>query len=671
MTQLDECSPGILEAAEPNNGRRLSDRQRFFLGVVGLTSFAVLLLSVLRITTSSLILHGGTGEPNSARLIAGVPRGIRADEWNRSTPDLLGSLSRGWNPDYKSVFEIRVARSGLLESSADFLQSPEQFFGRLVLSANAFFTLWWLPIALAFISLVGLYLLWGFGKLASIVSALVVVLIPTTSWWSYHPMQIVWPLVTAFLLVEAARRLQNANDLPSFVIAQPGVRKVITYLLPVLGGLLVSRIPFGYLPWVLPAAIIFFLMVIDWMLWKEVFKNGLRSYAIGLIALVIAVSFKGLVWLNRYQTLAGTVYPGARRSAGGDLRQPIFTGAQAGFLQFSAGDNLVGTNQSEAALGPLVLIAIVVLLVVYGATRFGAHTLVHSGVPILSLGAVAVLGAWAFIPWPSILVQANPLTLIPAYRLSQIVGVVAVVPATLALVRLMELFSLRDRCSIAITATIFALAVSVSSGVSLSEFMPGLSIDQIWLTSILFSGSVGIAIAFSARAFFLIPLLCFVAVSSFRINPIVQGLGDLRDSRVASDLRASVRPSNSSQRVATDDFTLDALASANGLPMASGQVFWGPNDEVWHLLDPSDTYVNAWNRGASSLRFDWQGDTDPAEIWSPTDDMIVVTIGPCRQELKELGVEWIISSRPLENNCVNEISQFRWMDGDRWLYKLS
>jgi hypothetical protein len=655
----------------------LTGRQRFFGWLSLVTMLLVALLSILRLSSSSLALHRATDEANTSRVLLGTPRGIRADEWNRATPDLLGRLSAGWTPEFRSVFEVRVARSGAPESVADFLQYPERDILKSVFSTAAFFPLWWLTIALCLIGLVGIFMMWGFSNTSSLVASLFVIAIPTTSWWSYHPIQIMWPLVGAFLLVECSRRL-SASRGPIYAqfgkreIRLDTLRRLAVIAFPIIAGIIASRIPFGYFPWVVPAAIIYFCLVLDWIWSRRISRAELYPYIAAFTVLLLIVLFNLFIWLNRFGTLADTVYPGARRSAGGDLRQPSFTAAQAGFLQFGPGETLVGTNQSEAAMGPLVLVVIAILVTIFAVARIGLRASNRNGIPVISMGAITVLAAWTLVPWPSVLLGPNPLTLLPAYRVGQILGVIAIPPSILAIMKALDLATPRERRATAMTSSIFCLMVSVSGGVAMMTFMPALSINAVWASSVLLSLCVGIAIAFSAHPLALTPLLAFMICSSFQINPLVRGLGDLRDSEAASMVRETVLPAASDRdRVATDDFQLDALATANGLPMASGQVYWGPERDVWQLLDPDGRYVDAWNRGASSLRFDWQEGAASPVIWSPADDVIIVTMDPCSPLLAELGVGWVLATRPIPSPCIGAEGTFPWNGADRWIYRIA
>ena len=261
MSAQTQTDPVAIEGGDLARNVGMTRRQRFFARFAVVTMLIAIVLSMLRFSTSSLSLHGGTGEKNAARVLVGAPRQIRADEWNRSTPDLLGMLSRGWTTDFRSVFEVRVARAGAFEAVSDFLQSPERQILRLAFSTNAFFPLWWFPIAFCLIALVGLFMMWGLSTTASLIAALFVIAIPTASWWSYHPLEIMWPLIGAFLLVECSRRLSTSRgavyvQLRDRPIRLDRVRRIVVIAFPIVAGILVSRIPFGYFPWVLPSAII-------------------------------------------------------------------------------------------------------------------------------------------------------------------------------------------------------------------------------------------------------------------------------------------------------------------------------------------------------------------------------------------------------------------------------
>ena len=102
--------------------------------------------------------------------------------------------------------------------------------------------------------------------------------------------------------------------------------------------------------------------------------------------------------------------------------------------------------------------------------------------------------------------------------------------------------------------------------------------------------------------------------------------------------------------------------------MFSGQQGWGPNKNAWAKLDQSNQYIDIWNRGAAFLLFQWEVGIKTARIESPQADMIRVFIDPCDAALSAFTVNYIVSSRPLDVNCLRENQVIFWSGIARWIY---
>ena len=651
----------------------MTERQRFVAKVFALSGAFLVVACVLKISTSSLSLLSGTGAPNTARVLVGQARSIRSDEWIRTTPGIMGRLSEGWTPDFRSIFDVTTSWPNVARFAAEGLQYPEREIVARVFGENGFFVLWWLPVALAFASMTALFMLWGLTKLGSVLGAATVVAIPTCSWWSYHPLELIWPMAMAMVLVEAATRLPLGFGSGSSE-AEPSVLResfasIGPWALVVLAGILLSRLPFAYIPWAIPVFLVIGALVIDLALWRRTNLRAMRCYIVCFAVFLMSAGFQLLVRWDLYQALAATVYPGGRRSSGGDLLVPAFSGAQAGFLQFGAGNALVGTNQSELAMGPLVILVLALALAVYVLVRRGGRSVVRQGAPMISLTVCAVLLVWSVLSWPSILLHFNPLVLLPAFRLVQILGVVAVVPSLLVFARLLPTLNQRTRLVFGGLSFAVVLVLSALAGFEFDDYMPSLGPARVVISAVAFAASVAATFVLFPRAYALAPVTLFLALSSLLVNPIVQGYGDLRDSKVASDLRARIDASTTS-RVATDAFALDALAVANGFPMASGQIGWGPEVDAWKVIDERGAYEDAWNRGSSSMWFSWQDGVQIPVISNVSQDVVMVAIDPCSDLLPELNIGWIISGHPITQSCVVESFGFQWMNSSAWLYEL-
>ena len=123
-------------------------------------------------------------------------------------------------------------------------------------------------------------------------------------------------------------------------------------------------------------------------------------------------------------------------------------------------------------------------------------------------------------------------------------------------------------------------------------------------------------------------------------------------------------------RVGSDEIFVDALVAANGLPLMSGQQGWGPDRDAYRKIDPLEVFEDQWNRGASFVRFSWDESLGEELAVTGEADQIVITISPCNSGLSELGMGWVVSTHPLNSNCLIEEATFKWMNSDRWLYRV-
>jgi hypothetical protein len=151
------------------------------------------------------------------------------------------------------------------------------------------------------------------------------------------------------------------------------------------------------------------------------------------------------------------------------------------------------------------------------------------------------------------------------------------------------------------------------------------------------------------------------------VNPVVIGVGDLRDSESARVVQRLL--GDDSGRVASDDYTVDPMLRVNGASMVSGQQYWGPDAESWASLDPFGTEETQWNRGTSYVTFAWDSTVAEAQIVAVQPDLIQVRIDPCATVLAELNVAWIVSSRPLDGACLTEVAEIQWRDLPRWILR--
>ena len=629
------------------------------------TAGILVVLSALNLTTSSIALHNAGDQPNTADVIFSELRPIRSDEWNRGTPIILGTFLDSWTPEALTPFEERDVRFGWFgEVALPALVNPERVLVGLLPSRMGFFMFFWIPPVVGVAAVAAMLRLAGVSRTSSIAGGVATSLGAASAWWSFHGSQLVWPvaLATAFLLL-AWSYGENGLRLPTI----GSMRVRVDVVLALLAGLLLVRYPLLYAPWAIPTVLIFGALILDLWRSRPDRRVALRHLMVTALVTFVVAGLNLLSQAPRLAALAGTSYPAARRVAGGSDGMPLFTGAHMYFAQTHRGATMNGLNLSEAAVGPVVLVVVALLLLWVGSiSRPVGREEVKLG---LTAGVTAILLAWAITEWPTTLSGLNPLSVLPGYRITQIIGVIALPFVWIVVTRTRVGSSLTRRGVLAGGVGLLVLVISASGGVRYREIFPLVSANETWLMAFLMATATGYFVWRPERPRAAVPLAAFIFVSAAWVNPLVRGVGDLYDSTTAARLREVIGSGES--RVAADQIDLDALLIANGIPTLGGQLNWGPDSEAWAKLDPTGEAQGAWNRGASSLQFQWNPSSLATTITAPFPDVVMVETHPCNPNFQEWDVEWLISSDPIEAGCLTESLQFTWGGLPRWLYSVS
>ena len=156
--------------------------------------------------------------------------------------------------------------------------------------------------------------------------------------------------------------------------------------------------------------------------------------------------------------------------------------------------------------------------------------------------------------------------------------------------------------------------------------------------------------------------MCLVLLwTAAQVNPVILGLGDLR----ASDAAGAARQIGAAARedgtfVASDDPFVSALLVANGAPSVTGWQISGPRQDEWRLLDPDGSDEELWNRGASYLRFTFDGAPGAEPVISnPNPDIVQVSVDPCGLP-EELRIGTLVSTTKLDAPCLTQRREFVW-----------
>ena len=342
-----------------------------------------------------------------------------------------------------------------------------------------------------------------------------------------------------------------------------------------------------------------------------------------------------------------------------------WSGPFAWILQSQGNSKLVSSNLSEVARGLTILVVPTFLLLVKNFRKTIRDLRVT--ISMANFVFIVLCLLWERFTWPNEFIIGYLFGFVPGERMSQLVGVLVVIPFILMLDVHFDETNRTLRTGYVVLGFLTTGYLLLAAGFSLKNyFLPSLSNLSIVLTALTFSA---ICASFNfLKANQLCQLLGVMSLLSvIQVNPITVGSGDLLQSSAALSVGA-IKHSDETGRWATDDLFTDALVTSSGAPMLLGQQFWGPNRETWQLLDPDLKNILVWNRGATSVVARWDVGTLQPKFESPQGDLIYLTLNPCMSELDIVHLKFVMASRPLDAKCLKLLKVIKWTGIDRWIY---
>ena len=620
-------------------------------------------------TTSSIGVLSETGQVDTGVKL-GTPRPVRSDEFLRASPERIGLIRQQSDVytktplDFTGSEEFQRSTTSLSYQVTKWSAPDYVAFAEVVSfmpTAQAFAAYWWLYPAVLLLTLPLFLVLLRVPVPLAIAGTLLTTLSAPVAWWSE------WPSVP--LAIASAGSLAILVGVRCLTRSTGGSRwwMVAGLALMIFGGSEAARLPFLYQPWSLPVTAMFAAIT-----GFAVFASREHTRA-RIIALVIAGGVAVLLAANSlyqqralFETLASTVYPGARRSAGFDSAFP-WSGPLVWKLQQLPNGALAVGNQSELAIGLLAMgvMAIVLVMTIPKSLRLNPTyrpAAVGAAVFLLFL-------TWTLAEWPSELLKYNPLVFIPGARMTQILGPLAAIVFVLALAvaRSSPASSRLRRVYLASGIVIGILTIQSCNQFRLAA-LPSMSPRDVWISA--FVGVAVIIIACTARntAVALLPVLVFSVALVYAANPLMVGTGALTKSPIAVAVHDA--SASSDGRWASDGIFSDALILAAGAPQLSGQLGPGPNEAAWKILDPQSSMKNEWNRGSAYVTFAWTS-SEIAVVSNPSPDIVQVAISPCAPAIRQLGLEWILTAQTVSAPCVSMTASGLWQGAELRVYKIS
>jgi hypothetical protein len=579
---------------------------------------------------------------------------IRSDEYNAFSPIVLSIMATGGAPTTSAL----AAPADLVHrySSGGFFETIV-FFDSSLLSAAAFLpdamvfaAHWWLPALLLFLFLPKWFSQIGSTRRWGWMAAFLIALSPAASWWTMMPIQLIAYTITgSSLLLSAHRRFRlHQRFLPA--------------LQCLASGILIAGLPSFYIPWSLVLGLPILTATVAWVL---CFRGQWRPklLAVGCSGLAALVFAGGTLWENRdgISALLQTVYPGSRRSTGSAQPFAFLFGAPAlGPMQDMTP---VGINQSELSTAFTVAFVWAVLLVV-NINLLGNF---RDNIVILVVGAFGLLWLmWCTLNFGERGSSIPLLNYVQPARAAQVCGILASILVCLLLARLPHKVGWKLPV---VAAACCALVTGYAASSLQQSYLPLMTRSSIAAAAL----AVGLCVLFATKyASKIWPLVLTTALATLPVigaNPLIFGLGDLRDSETATYLRSEGKQAAASDGVWASDFgTFDTVMLANGVPSLSGLQRSGPDAEQWRKLDPDARHANEWNRGGGFIHFEWMTG-GPLMFETPAPDTTIVRADPCDLKTHWPNLQAISSTRSLEAACLLPERTLSWSGKEFFVYK--
>lgn len=629
---------------------------RYFIPVLFLS---IILVAAGISNSHSSLIYGSDDE--KATVLLGSPRAERSDEYLRGTPRLVATLngikSSAYSPmdvSGDSSFEDQqnaVLAKFVAVTRPLHLVLADQLSAILPLRMG-FALQWWL----ASIALLILLPIWfsqiGLRSWLGMPAALALLFSPVNMWFSNLPVFLFANAVCAAvcglfaLHIACSQNLRAWQAAAFLILATYAGRSAFTVI--------------EYPPWGIP--IITLVGITSLLAARQLLFSRKGRKVIGLLMIVCLAAVGASYLHNReiYDIVLQTVYPGQRRTSGGNADTSVWSGPLAWMMQGSRARSL-GTTNPEMALGHTFFVIPILLSIAFRRTK-------HISYPVI-VGSIVtvVLVVWSSVQLPTFLQSVNPLVFIPASRASQIAGLTATLTAFLHIAareREEHVTSFKQICVVPILV-VMTIVADVEHMRNI--YLQNADIVLTWV-SILIAAGLSVFVFLQKHVKMTAFSMLAVALSgTMLVSPVTVGLGALEESDARTEL-LSLSKDDRDLRWATTGFFQDALMISTGVPQLSGQQPLGPNRSAWRVLDPDEKSIDAWNRGQAYVNFQW--DARPGiTIWNPSPDVIQVVVDPCRPELDELDLGWVVTGDEIFFYCLEKAASVTWMGAPLNIYR--
>lgn len=627
----------------------------------------IVLISValLFATALALQLHGSSialwndvlnDTTTASGILFSTPKTVRTDEWLAWTPALLAQ-ARHDPPFPVENSNIGAGKAPLLISLPARHYSMffrPQLYGFFLFGLETGYAFYWsvklFGLFVSFYLLLRLlvprhFWLPLFGAAWVCFSAYI-------QWWFSCPPMLPEMLSSWALAILCIIQLFRRHSLP--------IRIVFSALL------VIAAINFAlclYPPFQIPLAYVGLGLLIGWF-WQN-HDDGLSRQA-GILSLATTAVVIGLVLTTfileckpTLETVASTKYPGARRSHGGDLHAVDTFNGVLGFFNWSEDQFLATRGNSSEASNFYPLWVLAAASAGYGLWRERRHR--RTEIALLVAGGLLTL--YTFCPFPNWFCRWTGLSFVTGNRALLAIGIAGILFTTMLMQRHGEP---RKKSSDLVVAVLgFGAVLLVLFGCHPASD-PFLTPWRCTLFLALNATVIGLYLFAPLKIFCGAFILCLV-LNNGLVNPVVTGLGPLRESDAAALVRDLRQRDPTAKWMVYSSSSLAQFLKAQGANVING-LQYVPDLSLWRQLDPAGSSNEVYNRYAFST-FELASGTRNFRLASNV--AFVVDVAPTDPILKAAGVRFVVFPKQLLEPELKGLELVSSAPGGRlWIYRL-
>jgi hypothetical protein len=601
------------------------------------------------------------GEPGKPRgLILSEPARIRVDEWAISTPSML-SQARQRPPFPIENASLGAGRAPLIMNVPvahyTALFRP-QFWGFFVFDFSRGFAFYWWAKFFGLLTAAGWALrqLGVRSRLLAIFGAVWVLFSNYVQWWFSSPTLLPEMLASWFVCLGCATRFFKDRQLGKTIFSFLGFVFFGTNFVLCL-----------YPPYQVPLGVLFIAILVG--VWWEEVERG--STARGFVLLVSGLAAIGLVlfpfWLDVRSTLqmvAHTVYPGARRSAGGELSLFKLLSGVLGFFESEHSKPDVYDNICEASnFYPLWPAAAFVIVTARIRSKLPVSPLMTS----LLIFLVA-MSLYALLPIPQVILRATFLNFATEKRALLALGIANILMSCLFLDRYRSAI-LPGRASLT-AGIILWLGLILMFWAARIENRTYFSDAWNWVQPLVISATILLLFFWERLRYRWLPVSfgLLLIFSNALINPVMRGLSPLLDSVAFTEIRRITAADPEGKWIVYHTRYFAQLVKATGAVVLNGTKSV-PDLDFFHELDPDRSSEFAYNRYANiGCEMPRLSREVSASVVYP--DFYILYLPPDLPILKEAGYRYILipNEWPAAASYGYELLE-KISPGDLWVYK--